>query len=82
MRKCVFLFVAILLCGFLPTTDANTSRQKTIARALYGKIQFVDRFPDYKVQIVKSFPDLKVQIVDRFPDLKVQFVDRFPGVSP
>ena len=24
---------------------------------IYGKIQFVDSFPDYKVQVVDSFPD-------------------------
>jgi len=58
---------------------------------LYGKIQFVDSFPDVKVQVVTSFPDLKVQkvssfadgpgkwqIVDSFPDYKVQVVDSFP----
>ena len=58
---------------------------------LFGKIQFVDHFPDVKVKIVSSFPDIKVkkvknfadkpglwQIVDNFPDYKVQIVDHFP----
>jgi hypothetical protein len=36
---------------------------------IYGKIQFVTSFPDYKVQVVNSFPDLKVQKVDSFPGL-------------
>ena len=58
---------------------------------IYGKIQFVDSFPDYKVQVVDSFPDLKVQqvdsfpdspgkwkTVDSFPDYKIQIVDSFP----
>ena len=58
---------------------------------LFGKIQFVDNFPDVKVKIVNSFPDIKVkkvknfadkpglwQIVDNFPDYKVQIVDHFP----
>ena len=59
--------------------------------SLYGKIQFVDSFPDVKVQVVSSFPDIKVQkvssfadsagkwqVVDSFPDYKVQIVDSFP----
>ena len=58
---------------------------------IYGRIQFVDSFPDYKVQVVDSFPDLRVkmvgsfpdgsgewQIVDSFPDFKIQIVDSFP----
>jgi hypothetical protein len=58
---------------------------------LYGKIQFVDHFPDVKVKIVDHFPDIKVKqvknfadkpglwkIVDNFPDYKVQIVDNFP----
>lgn len=58
---------------------------------IFGKIQIVDSFPDYKVQVVDSFPDLKVQkvksfpdkpgkwqIVDSFPDFKIQIVDSFP----
>lgn len=58
---------------------------------LYGKIQFVNSFPDVKVQVVTSFPDIKVQqvqsfpdkpgkwqIVNSFPDYKVQIVQSFP----
>ena len=61
---------------------------------LYGRIQFVDSFPDIKVQIVDSFPDLEVKIVDSFPDkcgewqivnsfpdLKVQIVDSFADLK-
>ncbi len=47
---------------------------------IYGKIQFVEHFPDYKVQVVEHFPDLRVQIVERFPDApgKWQIVEHFP----
>ena len=58
---------------------------------IYGKIQIVTSFPDYKVQVVNSFPDLKVQVVNSFPDkpgkwtmvnsfpdYKIQFVNSFP----
>ncbi len=61
---------------------------------LYGKIQFVEHFPDIKIQIVEHFPDLKVkivehfpdacgkwQIVEHFPDLKVQIVEHFPDIK-
>ena len=58
---------------------------------IYGKIQIVDNFADYKVEIVNSFADLHVeivthfankpgkwQIVSSFPDYKIQLVDHFP----
>ncbi len=47
---------------------------------IYGRIQFVDHFPDYKVQVVENFPDLRVQVVDHFPDApgKWQIVEHFP----
>lgn len=61
---------------------------------VYGKIQLVNSFGDYKVQVVNSFPDLKVQrveafpdgpgkwqIVDSFPDYKIQLVDSFPDFT-
>lgn len=61
---------------------------------LYGKVKFVDSFPDIKVQVVDSFPDLKVKIVnsfpdecgkwmivDSFPDIKVKIVESFPDIK-
>jgi hypothetical protein len=61
---------------------------------LYGKIKFVENFPDIKIKFVENFPDLKVkivqnfpdkcgewQIVDNFPDLKVQIVENFPDIT-
>jgi hypothetical protein len=61
---------------------------------LYGKVKFVDNFPDIKVQIVDNFPDIKVQLVDNFPDdcgewkivenfpdVKVQLVENFPDIK-
>ena len=62
--------------------------------SLYGRVQFVESFPDIKVQIVDAFPDLKVkyvdafpddcgkwQIVESFPDFKVQLVESFPDIK-
>ncbi|NWF50079.1 MAG: hypothetical protein HXY49_06025 [Ignavibacteriaceae bacterium] len=61
---------------------------------LYGKIKFVDSFPDVTVQVVESFPDLKVklvssfpddcgewQIVDSFPETKIKIVESFPDLK-
>ena len=36
--------------------------------SLYGKVQFVNSFPDLKIQYVDNFPDLKVKMVNNFPD--------------
>lgn len=35
---------------------------------IYGNIQVVDAFPDYKVKVVSAFADLDVQVVKAFPD--------------
>lgn len=61
---------------------------------LYGRIKFVENFPDVKVQIVDNFPDIKVKmvnnfpddcgewkIVENFPDVKIQLVENFPDVK-
>jgi hypothetical protein len=57
-------------------------------KQLWGKVQYVDSFPDFKVK-VSYFPDLNVQetlfptgcgqwqVVTAFPDFKVQKVDYF-----
>jgi hypothetical protein len=85
MLKSVFLSLLVLgSSAALADTTVDVSK-------IYGKIQFVDSFPDYKVQVVDSFPDLKVQqvdsfpdspgkwkTVDSFPDYKIQIVDSFP----
>jgi len=75
----------------LQAERASRANAKVDVAKIYGKIQFVKSFPDYKVQIVKSFPDLKVQkvtsfpdkpgkwkIVKSFPDYKIQIVKSFP----
>lgn len=58
---------------------------------LYGKVQIVQSFADFKVKKVEHFADLKVQMVNSFPDacgkwqivdsfadFKIQFVESFP----
>ncbi|MBP8994785.1 MAG: hypothetical protein KBG30_13395 [Bacteroidales bacterium] len=61
---------------------------------LWGKVKFVESFPDIKIQYVESFPDIKVkfvssfpdacgkwQVVESFPDFKVQVVNSFPDIK-
>ena len=47
---------------------------------IYGRIQFVEHFPDCKVQVVGHFEDMRVQVVEHFPDdvAKWQIVENFP----
>ena len=47
---------------------------------IYGRIQFVDTFPDCKVKVVEHFEDMRVQVVQHFPDdvAKWQIVEHFP----
>lgn len=91
-----FAIVGIAALALLgPKLPELKAAEKTgDAGKVYGKIQFVTSFPDYKVQVVDSFPDLKVQMVDSFPDkpglwqkvdsfpdYKVQIVDSFPDFT-
>lgn len=69
--------VALLFLLFGLTLYAQTNVDVS---KIYGKIQFVDSFPDYKVEVVHAFEDLRVQKVNAFPDKvgKWQIVTSFP----
>ncbi len=86
-------FLAGLPWLVVPTLRASEDRPADPGR-VFGRIQFVDAFPDVKVKVVKSFADLDVkiveafadkpglwQIVTSFPDFKVQLVDSFPDFT-
>ncbi len=95
------LFLPAILVGLLAMAflgpgvrEIHGSDGKVDLGRIYGRIQFVNSFPDFKVQVVNSFPDLKVQMVDSFPDksglwqkvdsfpdYKVQIVDSFPDFT-
>ncbi len=86
-------------CGqavLLPPLLYATGKSKTAipVERIYGKIQFVNSFPDFKVKIVDSFADLHVQCVDSFPnapgkwkivnsfpDYRIQIVQSFPDFT-
>lgn len=88
------LAVVSLCCTpALASGKINKSTCSFNGHPLYGKVQFVEHFPDVKIQVVDNFPDLKVklvksfpddcgewQVVEHFPDVKVQIVEHFPDV--
>jgi hypothetical protein len=68
----------------------SASARSVDVSKVYGNIQVVDAFPDYKVKVVSAFADLDVQVVNAFPNApgkwkmvnalpnyKIQFVDAF-----
>ena len=91
----------ILAVAFMESTAGSAPDNKLVDKnctckgmKLYGKIKFVENFPDLKIKFVENFPDLKVkivqdfpdkcgkwQIVENFPDLKVQVVENFPDIT-
>lgn len=84
----------LLAAAVLILQPAMADEEKPDLQKIFGRIQVVDSFPDYKVKVVTSFPDLKVKkvssfadgaglwmFVDSFPDFKIQFVDSFPDFT-
>ncbi len=69
---------AVVVLILISSVDAGDKRVD-VGR-VFGKIQYVTAFPDYKVEVVDAFADLHVQVVDAFPDKagKWQIVDAFP----
>jgi len=72
----------------------GSADRKGIAGRVFGGIQVVDSFEDYKVKVVDAFADLHVRcmdafadgpgmwkFVDAFPDYKIRFVDAFEDFS-
>jgi len=92
IRRCAMkssLFLALLLVHPITLADAHPD-----VAAIFGRIQFVTSFPDYKVKVVDSFADLHVQVVESFPDkpgrwqmvesfpdYRIQIVDSFPDFT-
>ncbi len=87
--SCKIIFAITVILFFnntsLSQTKVNIDFESCTLKGfpLYGKIQFVESFPDLKVQIVDSFPDLKVKIVDSFPNKcgEWKIVNSFPDVK-
>jgi len=90
----IFILFSVTNFLFAQSEDEINENECTFSGIqLYGKIQFVESFPDLTVQIVESFPDecgkwqivdsfpdIKVKIVESFADIKIKFVDSFPGI--
>ncbi|MCX7987153.1 MAG: hypothetical protein N2662_09470 [Bacteroidales bacterium] len=84
------IFLSMLSLAFA-ADNPITSDCKCEGITLYGRVQFVDNFADFKIKFVENFPDIKVKFVDykpskcgewqvvtTFPDFKVKIVDQFP----
>ena len=97
MRKVVAVLVVLSFCLLSGAALAGkVGKDCTLkGKKLYGKVQIVTAFPDFKVQVVNAFPDLKVKkvsafpdkcgkwkIVNAFPDFKIQIVNAFPDSFP
>ena len=74
MKKYVLFCLFCLLPAAL---GADISGCTCNGKPLYGRVQVVEHFADFKVQVVTSFPDLRVQKVPAFADScgKWQMVD-------
>ncbi len=98
MKKAIpftVITATMLICTSLVPVSVDHSNDCRFKEFnLYGKVQFVNSFPDIKIQYVNSFPDIKVkfvsafpddcgewQVVDSFPDFKVQIVESFPDLK-
>ncbi len=81
----LILFLILITSSLLAQSEEEINEDECTFNGiqLFGKIQFVDSFPDLTVQVVESFPDLKVKIVSSFPDDcgEWQIVDSFPDIK-
>jgi len=92
----LLILTSMIFLALAKTSNAQINRVNCTLqdKKLYGKVQVVESFPDFKVKPVNSFPDLNVQIVDSFPDscgkwkivesfpdLKIKFVSSFPDLT-
>lgn len=79
--------IVMFLAGHL--SELQQPRKVDVSE-IYGRIEYVDAFADYKIEIVDAFPNLYVEEVDAFadssgeweivhanPDFTIQKVDAF-----
>ena len=79
-----FALVAAAALALGPASAASKLKNCTLnGKQLFGKVQVVKSFPDFRVQRVQSFPDLKVEVVKSFPDKcgKWMWVNSFPDFT-
>ena len=84
------VIIATLTLTLSHVGGANTAPAKPDVKKIFGRIQYVTVFPDYKVEVVSALEDLRVQevtalansagkwqIVTALPDFKIQKVTAF-----
>ena len=80
-------FMVLVAVALMQFCGATTAPAKPDLSKIYGKIQYVTAFADYKVEVVTALEDLRVQevtalpnsvgkwqIVTALPDFKIQKV--------
>ena len=80
-KKIKAVFLALLLTVSMLSAKEESCEKKGFK--LYGKVQFVDSFPDLTIEYVNAFPDIDVEFVTSFPDScgKWEVVDSFPDFT-
>lgn len=79
-----FALVAAIAAALGPATAAGKLKGCMLnGKQLFGKVQVVKSFPDFRVQVVENFADLNVQRVKSFPDScgKWEWVNSFPDFT-
>lgn len=73
-------FLLVIGAALLQFGAASTSPTKPDVSKIFGKIQYVTAFPDYKVEVVTALEDLRVQEVNALPNSvgKWQIVTALP----
>lgn len=90
-RRTFLRAIPLVALGVQQALASIYADEKPDLTKIYGRIQWVEAFPDYKVQVVAVLPDLRVQRVTSGankvglweevtsnPDFKLQRVDSFP----
>ena len=61
------MFKAVVASLLLISPLCVSAASSVDVSRIYGKIQFVDSYPDYKIQIVDSYPDFTIEYVESWP---------------
>lgn len=90
MKKFVFLFLLFVVSANVSYSGEISSSCTYNGIPLYGRVQIVNSFEDFRVKRVDSFEDIRVkdvssfatscgrwQFVNAFPDFKIKYVDSF-----
>jgi hypothetical protein len=70
LQRFSLVIACLALPAFVHAADFDKKNCTYKGIRLYGKVQIVTSFPDFKVQMVNSFPDLKVDMGSSSPGVR------------